>query len=262
LGKRINNVVVGQAQYVIGPRSSVNISGSYGQVHFFNLGFLNSRILGMRVGYDYRMDARQTVTLAYVNDFLSYSSAIPGFATHSALAAYKRFLTGRLSLLAEGGPQISHFKNPLSGNANSLSWRFRAQLRRLSGRNSLDANYLHHITAGSGVLIGANTDHAQIDFSRTLSRSLTGTLLGSFSHNSVLRQTSTASTGHYFNSWTAGAVVHRLLGERAHIDLSYHISRQTSNFSLCPTSAPCGSVSLRHQIGAGVMWQSRPYLID
>ena len=262
LGNRINNVIVGQVQYTIGPRSSFNFSSNYGLVHFFTLGLLNSRSLGMRVGYDYLLDARQTFTLAYVNDFFSYSSALPGFSTHSAVAAYKRFLTGRLSFLVEGGPQISRFKNPISGNATSLSWRLRSQLRHLTARNSMEFDYLHHITAGSGVLIGANSDMLRTDYSRILSRNWTAGILGSFSRNSGLRQTSGINTNRHSNSWTAGTTIHRLLGERANIDLTYHISRQTANFSVCPGNIPCGSVSLRHQVGVGMTWSSRPYLID
>ena len=262
LGKRINNVIVGQVQYTVGPRSSFNLSGNYGLVHFFTVGLLNSRSVGMRVGYDYLIDARQTFTLSYVNDFFNYSSAIPGFSTHSAVVAYKRFLTGRLSFLMEGGPQISRFQNPVSGNATSLSWRLRSQLRRLTARNSLELEYSHHITAGSGVLIGANSDILRTDFSRTLSRNWTGGLLGSFNRNSGLRQTSGGNSSRHSNSWTAGTMIHRLVGERANIDLNYHISRQTANFSVCPGNVPCGSVSLRHQVGVGMTWSSRPYLID
>ena len=261
-GSRIREAVVGQGQYSFGPRSSANFSGTYGLLHFLDNGFLSSRTLGLRAGYDYELNPRQTISVNTNYNSVGYSSTQPGFFSQSFQVAYRRTITGRLSMLAEGGPQITHFATALKGPSNRLSWTMRSSLRYMTTRNSLELAYAHRLTEGSGLLVGADTDTLDIRFSRLISRSWTSSLVGQFNRNNSLTQTTSAKINNHFNSWLGGVTFQRLLGRQTNLQLSYTLSRQTSNTSVCAGSVPCGAVSLRQQIGLGLSWSSRPYSID
>ena len=262
VGNRVSNAVVGQGQYTIGPRSSLNFSGTYSLVHFFDSGFLNSRSIGLRFGYDYLMNARNTITFALSSSDFGYSTGISSFSNHSATAAYRRTLTGRLSVIIQGGPQISHFSSPLTGSSNRYSWMLRSVVRYVKTRNDLNLIYLHHITEGSGLLVGASSDALLAQVGRTLTRRWSGSLIADFSHNSSLRQTTGATLGRHFTTWRGGIEMQRTLGSRTSIQFRYTASRQTANVSICALNIPCGSIALRQQIGMGINWASRPYSID
>jgi hypothetical protein len=262
LGDRISNATVGQAQYTLGPRASINFSGTYGLAHFFKSGFLNSRNISLRFGYDYLINAKDTITFAVSSGFFGYSTGGSNFSSHTASAAYRRLLTGRLSVIVEGGPQLSHFTSPLTGASNRYSWAARSVLRYFHGRNDLDVTYAHHITEGSGLLLGASTDSLRGQFGRILTRKWSATLHGDFSHNTSLKQTLGVGVDRHFTAWGGGVQMQRTLGRRATLDFRYSVTRQTSNTSICALNIPCGSIALRQQIGAGINWASRPYAID
>lgn len=262
LGDRISNALVGQAQYTFGPRSSVNLSGTYGLLHFFESGLVNSRDLSFHFGYDYLISPKNTFTVAYTHTQLSFSAGRPGFSNQSVVVAYRRYITGKMSLILEGGPQFSHFNSSLSGPTTRLSLLVRSVLRYQSIRNGVDITYQHRVTAGSGLLVGADTDLVNAMFMRVLSRNWTAATSALFSHNSSLSQTTGANLNVHFNTWRGDLTAHRKLGQSLDLEIRYDISRQTSNVTSCINNISCGAVHLRHQIGLGLIWNSRPYSID
>jgi len=262
LGNRISNAFVGQAQYTFGPRSSVNFSGTYGLVHFFDTGLLNSRDLALRLGYDYTISAKQTFTVAYSRNQIFFSPGIPGFSSDSVLVGYRRTISGRMSLIVESGPQFSHFQGGVSGSSTRVAYHVRGVLRYRTLRNTIELSYQHRLSEGSGVLVGAQTDLVSASIARIVSRNWTATTSANFNHNSSLNQTTGAVTNFHFNSWNGNISASRRLGQSTNIQFQYNVSRQTSNVSGCINNIPCGSVSLNQQIGLGLVWNSRPYSID
>lgn len=259
---RLTNAVLGQAQYTFGPRSAVNFSSYYGQVHFFDPAFVNSRSVGLRFGYDYTISQKQTLTVAYSFNRVFYPIGKPGLFGNSVLVGYRRTITGKLALTLEGGPQFSRFQSALTTGGTRLSYLTRAIFRYLTPRNAIDLTYQHRLTEGSGVSIGAQSDIVNALFNRIVSRNWTAAISSGFTHNRSLNQATGAVTNLQFNSWNGNFTASRRLSQNTSLEFHYSLARQTSNISTCIKTTVCGSVFLNQQIGMGLTWNSRPYSID
>jgi hypothetical protein len=125
----------------------------------------------------------------------------------------------------------------------------------------LALSYLRHMTGGSGVLIGAQTDETRLTLGRQLSRTFSGLLNLVYARNGALRQTTAGLLDRSFNSWGASVQLNRSLGGNNSMFFNYGVQREGSGTAFCAGSS-CGTVLLRHYFSLGFSWQFHPIRIS
>ncbi len=264
-GARLSSSTVAQGQYMIGPRSSFSVAGSFSLLHFLGPGFIDSHGESIQVGYDFNPGPRDTLTFGYSGSFFQVNAGQVHNGNHQIQLGYRRRISGRLSFVTGGGPVVNHFSNPVNGSGNRISWGLRSSLQYLTAEGTLAVLYSHRITEGSGLLLGADSDEVSLNYARNLSRVWNVLFDGGYAHNQSLQQTTPGLSSFHFNGWRGGVSVHRPVGRNSSLYVQYTLNRQTSNATLCGTSVTlvsCGTVALRQTIGLGFDWSTRPYAID
>ncbi|MBI3404903.1 MAG: hypothetical protein HY046_05550 [Acidobacteria bacterium] len=260
-GARISNAVVGQTQYNLSARSSVNVSGNYGNMHFFDPGFIDSKNFGFTTGFNRQVTGRDTVSVSYGINFVRFDASQGAINNHNIQVAYGRRVTGRIALQIAGGPQINKTENPVTGNTTRLSWGTRMSLMYRLQRTDFDLSYNRNITGGSGLLLGAQTDQFHLGANRQLTRNWSGNLGIGYAHNASLRELNLGTVDRSFNSIQADFTVRRPVGRYANMYFVYNIQWQNTLTTPCVTVA-CETRFIRHHFGFGFDWQFRPIHLD
>ncbi|MGO9614914.1 MAG: hypothetical protein ACLP6W_00775 [Bryobacteraceae bacterium] len=277
---QISSATVVQAQYAATPTSSVSFSGTLGFLHFLGQDLLNSRNVTARFGYDKSFTSRDTISISFLASIFDYPSGLPGFTSYGlpgftsyyAQVGYRRLIKQRLHLSISAGPVITQFGGPsvqtsAPGVANSVSWSTFATLTYAVPKGSVNVNYNHGVSSGSGYLPGSTADQLTVGITRTLARVWTVGFTGGYARNSSLEQefpstTSTASTTATFNTWYGGASVSRPLGHYSRLQFFYNASRQTGTAIMCATALCAGPVALTQTGGMMLTWSTRPHPLD
>jgi hypothetical protein len=241
--------------YVLTPRASVTFGGIVSILRFTESGNIESNNYIGNVGYNYQITREDTIGLQYHFSSFHYLGSAQAIGDHSIQAVYGRKITGRLALQLAGGPEITHYRIPIGGGTNTqhVSGSGTATLSYTFARGSVSLAYLHGLTSGSGVFVGATTDQLTVTGTRKLSRVWSGDAHVGFAHN---RQATTAQglASPSFNTVYAGGSVARPLGRNASFSLGYTAYRETSD--------NVGGVSFTtHQISVGLSWHSRPFVL-
>lgn len=259
---RISNTFVGEVDYVVSPRSSFTISGSYAILHFRDPGLIDSKNAMFRTGYNYDLTKRDSLAIIYGFGMLRFGVVARDIKDHLVQIAYGRRITGRLALQLAAGPQITMFRNDLNGSDKQLFWSAQTSLLYRQRNTNVGLSYLRFVTGGSGVVTGgAATNAVQAMLARQLSRKWSGFLGLGYARNSSLRPTTTLVAGSSYNAWYANAGLSRQVGRYAGLDFSYGLQLQHSDVPLC-IARVCGMSLVRHQIGLGFNWSFRPIRID
>ncbi|MBI1737743.1 MAG: hypothetical protein HYR58_00660 [Acidobacteria bacterium] len=261
-GRRISNTALGQFQYTLSPRASMTASGAYGLLRFLDSGFIDSDNYQFSAGYDYKLNAADTIGVIYSVSMMRFAGINRSADFHHIQLAYGRRLTGRLAMRLSGGPQIGNFTNPVAGSRNRASWILRSSLIYNIRNTNLGLNYSHSTTSGSGVLVGSDADRADGSISRQLTRMWSGGLVFGFAHNRTIQQLNTSALERTVNTWHAGFNLQRPLSRKANLTFTYNVTGQSANNPTGCTGLACGRLPLRHQIALGISWGFGPYAID
>jgi len=260
--RRISNVVVGEVQYSVSARTSVTATASYGLLHFMGAGFIDDRNWAVHGGYNYALNARDTLGVTYAYSQFSFNTNDTKIDNHSVQLAYGRRITGRLALQVGAGPQITTFQNVTTSPGTQISWGAGASLHYKRSRSGYFLSYLRGVTGGVGLFEGAQRDEVQAGVTRQLTRTWNGSVSAGYARNSAIGQLTPGLTQEVkLNSWTAGAGLDRPLGRRMSVFFNYNFQHQNSDTSIC-IAGGCGTVLVRHQFGVGLNWTIRPIAID
>jgi hypothetical protein len=260
----INSAVVDMTESLT-PRSSFTLAGGYGLVHFMGsnpAGFINSRQASAQAGYNYQLNRKDQLALAYgFQDFHYPTVARSSFLTHMTHVLYGHRISGRMSLLLGGGPQLTMINSPLLGSTRRLSVSGRASLRYRFPRASVALSYDRFNTNGSGFFLGASSDVVRFAVSRPLGRLWDVNADTGYSRNSHLLPGVAAVAAQSYQYIYAGGSAHRQLGRYFGLFFSYQFNQIEFDSSSC-TTAPCGSASQRHVATVGLDWHPRPIRLD
>lgn len=250
---RISNSVIGQVQYNRSPRTAITATGSYGVLHFLDGDLLNSRQIVAGAGYNRALTRRDSIALSYDYAQFQYSAENGSFDTHSGSLMYSRRLAGRLSMTLGAGGIVSRVKFAVF-NTSQANWVANANLRYLRARNEYLLTYMHGITGGSGVLLGARTDMVQAGVSRRFSRNWSGSASAGYAHNVGLQLLT-----HSYDSEIVNLNVSRELSRTVSMYFGYAFQNQTSNVSklIDPLNG-----FLRHAVTIGFDWHLRPISLE
>jgi hypothetical protein len=254
-GPRYTNTFGTQMNYVLTPRASVTFGGIVSILRFSESGNIESNNYIGNVGYNYQITREDTIGLQYHFSSFHYLGSAQAIGDHSIQAVYGKKITGRLALQLGGGPEITHYRIPVGGGTKTqhVSGSGTVTLSYAFARGSVSLGYLHGLTPGSGVFVGATTDQLTVSGSRKLSRVWSGDAHVGFASN---RQASTAEglARPSYSTVYAGGSAARPLGRNASFSLGYTAYRETSD--------NVGGVSFTtHQISVGLSWHSRPFVL-
>lgn len=257
---RLSNTVLGQVDYILGPRSSLTGVVSYSMLRFPDFSLANSTQENFGFGYNYVLSAKNTLGVSYGLGLLRFGDSSRGINSHSLQVAYGRRITGRMALQVSGGPQISTFSDPAVGSGQFVGWAVQSSIAYHLRPVDLSVSYSHGVGGGGGVLSGATTDQVQAALSRRLTRTISGSLTAGYGHNADLRQLRTGLASQAFASEFVGINLTRPVGHNASAYLSYNLQHQSANAPVC-NGGLCGNSLLRHVFGIGFEWHMRPILI-
>ncbi len=261
LARRISNSVAGEVQYSITRRSSFTAAASYGLLHYLDDGFIDNYSLGVRSGYNYALNSRDTLGVVYTFTRFTFGQQTGALQNHAAQLAYGRRLTGRLALELYAGPQVNTFEDVSGNPAPQVTWSAGAYLRYQLPRGGVGLSYLHGTSGGAGIFAGAQRDEVQAFGDRKLSRRWTANVNFGYARNTALQEILLIPINSKYDSWYAGAALNHILNRQMNLFFTYNFQRQETNSSLC-TTVNCAISFLRHQFGLGFNWNLRQSGID
>ena len=256
LSSRVSNTAFAEVSYTASPRSAWTFSGSYGLLHFTTPGYLDSADYGFSAGYNYVLTYKDTIGFSYQFDATRFSPALASINNHTISVHYGRYISKELSLQLGAGPQLNDYV-PVIGPSLGMhvQWSANAGLSYLHGRTSTSVSFVHGVTGGAGILVGANTDTVSVGVSHPLGRySLVSGSFGVSRNSSLAQALVTSST---YNSEYASVGFSKGLGPQASLIANYTLIHQTTNSGPCLV-AVCGPQFTRNQIYVGFSWSMRP----
>lgn len=259
---RMSNLSVTQLDYKLSGRSSWTAAGGYALLHFFGSGYVNSSNLLFQTGFNHQIGPLDSIAVLYRLDDYRFSHLAQGIEDHVAELSYARRITGRMSFQFAAGPELEVFKGAVIGSSNQLSWTVNSSLNYQYTRTSLSLTYDHLLTAGSGILVGAETDQVQAALNRPLSQTWQGRLSLGYASNRALAQTSTSviqtnPSQPRFNYWYGTVQFSHQVRTGIDLFMAYQAQLQGSATAACG-SATCTGSSVTHELSFGLNWGLRP----
>ena len=261
IGPRYMNTVGTQVNYNLTARSSVTVGGVYSILRFTERGNIESNDYIGNAGYNYQVSRLDTIGVSYRFSSYHYLGTAQAIGDNTIRAVYGRKITGRLALELAGGPEITNFRVAQGVGAKTQYVEFsgNAMMNYAFARGSIGLDYLHGLTSGSGVFLGATTDQVTGSASRRLTRLWTGNAHLGYARNSNA-QTGQGVTNLSYNTIYVGGSLARPLGRNASLSLGYTGYIENSNSTVC-AGLNCGSSFTTHQFSVGLSWHTRPLVL-
>ncbi len=235
---RYMNSVFGQAEYSFSRRSAVTFAASYGLLRFQGTGFVDSTMMDAQVGYDYLLDPSNSIALLGSYGKIEYTGTGVSTVDYVGALAYGRKITGRLAFQIAAGPQeIQSILPGGSGNFHLLGVSVNSALTYQRRRNRVSLDFMHGLSGGSGVFLGATSNTFSFADSYQFSRHWTSTVNAGYALNNSLAPAGVPTP--QYDNWFAGADLGRQVGQHMAINFNYGAMRQ-NNPASCTTVALCG----------------------
>ncbi len=250
------NIAAAQFEYQPGPRSSITAVGGFQYLYSNQQGYVNANAALAQVGYNRRLTAKDTLAVFYSASLYHYIGIRQDNNSQVVALSYGRRVTGRLALQVFGGPQF--FVVTVPGQSRShTSGTVGADLTYHWPKTQAGIYFYRGLTAGSGVLAGAETDSLTGSLSRQLGRAWFGSLTFGYYHNSGLPQPQPGVQNQSFNYFSGSANLSRRLGRYTRLSLFY--AYQTQNVSQPSTTGHgSGETVLRNVFGVTLNFTYRP----
>jgi hypothetical protein len=245
--RRLSNAASGEINYSFSRRSIVTLAGSYASLHFMEPGYIDSRRITGRVGFDYALAPKDSVAVFYDYRRTDFSPTSDRLQTDSFQLSYGRKVTGRLALQIAAGPQLLHS----SLRERTLDWTLSGAMTYQTRRNVYSLSYSRGPSSGSGVFLGANSHTVTASMRNALTQSWTSSLSAGYAFDQNLAPVNGVVS--HFDNWYANAGLGREIGRHVRFDLTYRFQRQGAGAGTCPVLA-CGSTQLRQTLGVTLYW--------
>jgi hypothetical protein len=259
VGPRYSNSFATQATFLMSPRGSITVAGSYGILRFTDPGNIDSDDEIGSVGYNYAVSRRDSVGVLYRFTAFHFSGLSQAIGDHVFNVAYSRKVTGRLGLALFAGPEITTFRIPIGTSTNQIGGSFGASLSYGFERGSASLTYTHGTNGGSGILAGAAGDQINANATRQLSR--VWQARGNFGYGRLHGFSSGAVSAPGYNSFYLGAGLDHPIGRNALVSFGYTAYIENANQAACAGIGLCGSTYTQHQIAIGFQWHTRPFVL-
>ena len=259
IGPYYSNTSALQATYALSRRGSITMAGSYGLLRFTEPGNYDSNTTVASIGYNYQVSRNDTVGLVYRFSSYQYPGNPQAYSDNVISVAYGRKITGRLALRAFIGPEITNFRIPVGTSSRKTGFSATADMTYGFHRGAVMLDYIHGLSAGSGVLIGSNLDEVAATVSRNLTRVWTGNVNFGYSRNSPVVGTSTAGYPTY-SDWFVGCGASRPIGRDFSFAAAYTANIGSYSGTGC-TGAGCSNSNNYSTITVNFQWHPRPFVL-
>jgi len=251
--RRLTNTASGEVNYSLSRRSIVTFAGSYASLNFMDPGFIDSRRITGRVGYDYALAPKDSIALFYDYRRTDFSPTSDRLQTDSFQLSYGRKVTGRLAFQIAAGPLLLHS----SLRERTLDWTLSGAMTYQTGRSQYSLSYARAPSSGSGVFLGADSHTVTASMRHALTQSWSSSLSAGYAFDQNLAPA--GGIVSRFHNWYSSASVKRTMGRHLRLDLSYRFQQQGAGRGTCPVLA-CGSTQSRQTLGITLEWH--PWSID
>ncbi len=262
---RLTNTAVVDLVQAASPRSSFTGAASYGFVHFTDnaFGLIDSSQTAAQFGFNRQINHTDQIAVSYGFQHFDFPQAAGTSITANVVhLVYGHRITGRVDFIAAVGPQFTHIQSPLFTSSTKISASGNLKLRYRFPQTSIQLEYRHYNTNGSGYFLGSSTDVGALSVFRPLGRVWDVNSDIGIANNNRLEPVSVvvpASSDRYVY---AGAAVHRHVGRRYRLFVSYQYNRYSFDQSVCLATAGCGKTSDRQMGVVGLEWYPRPVRLD
>ena len=260
VGPHFSDVLVTQAEYSLTPRTSLTAVGSIGTLRFTEGSLTDTNDAIFSLGYNYEFTPRDTIGLLYRFTGYRFIGNPQAMNDHTAEIAYGRKITGRLALALSAGPDVTTYRLPIATATDRVGVAAGASLRYAFQRTEVSLTYSRGLTAGSGVLTGADTDQTEGQISHKVSRQWQALAGFGYARNGVPGGARIGGSSQNFNSFYGSAGFSRTLSRSASFSLHYAFSYQNLSQPICLTGS-CTPSYKQHQIWVGLRWQARPFVL-
>lgn len=256
VGPRFDNTFSTQAVYQINLRSSVNVSGTYSLLKFIDPGNIDSNDAGASVGYNYVLTKTDTIGLVYRFNRFSYIGNPQVIDDSTINIAYGRKITGRIAFQAFGGPDITTFKVPIGNVSQQITGSGGANLSYAFKRGTVGLSFTRGVTAGSGVLLGSNTDQIGASVSRAFGRVWHAQANVGYARNQSIASSQPQNS---YDSVYVGGGVNRPFGPDMNLSIAYNANIQATGSQSGCTGGSCNYT--QQQISMSFQWHTRPLVL-
>jgi hypothetical protein len=248
------------AQYVLGARSSITLSGSFNDLHFSGispgLNLADSQMFGAGAQYTLAINGKNSIGAGY--NFSQGRGIGVGslIQTHSATANYTRRIGNRLTLRASAGPQFTTFY--FGGVETSLgaAVTISAGASYQAGRSTFDASYFRGTNPGTGAFLGSQSNDVRGSVGRQFGRSLHASVSAGYGQNENLGIVN-INAAQQIDSTYVSASLERSFGSRLSGYVSDSLQNQDVSQALC-NSAGCTQFPMMHFGTIGLRFHIHP----
>jgi hypothetical protein len=274
-GQNLSNTSIVQLNTFLSPRSSITVEGGYSLLHFFgsNNNLVDSGDVLFQGGYNYQLSQHNTMALLYAYSHVSFSNSNQWVDSHSIEGSFARRITGRLGFQVAAGPQFVILSSgagipagtptalgPSTGSSTQLDWTLASHVTYRYQRTDLGLAYSHGTVAGSGLLLGAESDTVTGTVNHQMSRRFTSGVSVGYSRNATLSSSGATMPGENYGYWFVEATLAAPLSETVALNFSYEMQYQNANNTTFCTGMSCGTNLVQHLISVGLTWRQRPLL--
>jgi hypothetical protein len=258
-GERRSATFLTQGEYRITPLSTVTVAGAYGTLRFSERDLINSNSTLLSLGYNRQFSRSDTAALIYRFDNVGLTRLGASLDDHIAQVSYGRRITGRLAFRFAGGPEFVQFRSNELPSQSELSWSLESGLHYRLNRTAFDLFYEHEVTAGAGVLLGAELHELGGKIARSFSTRWTASASTGYANNRSIAGTIATSPVSTIDTWFTSLQIQREIGRSAQLFAGYSLQLQhTSAGTPTCLGAVCGSRFTQHQIYIGMNLQHTP----
>jgi hypothetical protein len=259
--ERFSNLALSELQYVVGARTSLTFTGTFGTQQFLTPGYIDQRYWSVMTGYNRTFGRSNEVALAYDEMHYNFGASQQGFLTRGASILYGRRISSRFSVQLSVAPMAREISVPQAGSITSfyLGTYDSVKYHALWGDGTL--MFDRTLSGGAGFLAGTEMTMVTASLGRQLSRRVHGSLHVGYANNRSVAQTSSAGPRPSYDYVQGGANLTHELGRHISMYLDYSVHRETSNTPLCE-GATCSTVYFRQMGGFGINWHAQPIKIE
>jgi hypothetical protein len=270
---RLTNAASLDLRESLSPRSSITAAVGYtftDFLHSLDPGTVNSHQESAQAGYSHVLNHFDQVGLQYGFEQFQFPKASAGtIVAHTVEGLFEHQVSGRMDLTLAAGPEFIILRPPSGGQTTELTASARAILRYRFPRDTVTLSYNRHVTAGSGIQFGSQTDEVRASLGRPLTRLWTGSADVGYSHHRALQSAATLSNGlsGTYQAGFAGGGLTRRLGR--YFSLQMHYQYTYEYFAGDSSGDPCTKVDCsnghtfnRHIGDITLSWHPAPIRLD
>jgi len=257
----ITNVAAASITEALNKRSSISVDGAYSISDYsgYSQSLSNDRQITGQLGYKYRLNRRDSISVVYSYQRFQYTLAGVGvITTNSARLVYRHRLLTRLDLVLGGGPEVTKVAGSAAANGSQLNATAQASLQYRKNNYNLGFSYDRLETGGFGVFAGGNSNIFRLSMGRALSRTWRVSFDGGYAASTSIENSPGVPASSYDYDFAGGAI-RRQWGPRLSAFGSYQFNWENSP---CGPATSCPPGIQQHIVSIGIDWNIRPIHLE